>query len=162
MRPASHELLFLTYNRSWIRIPTPAARASLAQRSVVMNLVVKDTGTAKGRGVYSTCALLSGELIEESPVVFISTPFGELPHELKEIVFNWRLLSGSGSGCAIALGYGSLFNHGEPANMRCETTAAAIRFLAVRDIAAGEELTINYNAVGDHDWFEEMNIEPLP
>lgn len=53
-----------------------------------------------------------------------------------------------GSAHAVALGYGSLFNHDNPASLRYEADPGnlSLRFIATRDIAAGEELTINYNA----------------
>jgi hypothetical protein len=132
-------------------------------------VIVKDTGTAKGRGVYSTHAFQTGEVVEESPVIIIQAGFEELPKEMKEIVFNWGLQARPGNPSAVVLGYGSIYNHENPANMRYESDPQknVIRFIAVRDIAVGEELTINYNAVGggaeweDNNWFERMNIEPL-
>ena len=70
---------------------------------------------------------------------------------------------------ALALGYGSLYNHNNPANMRYEVDleARVFRFVAVRHISAGAELTVNYNAVdrgplSDDDWwFKENMIEPI-
>jgi SET domain-containing protein len=47
---------------------------------------------------------------------------------------------------ALALGYGSLYNHSYRPNARYDDDAqAAMVFLALRSIAAGEEITINYN-----------------
>jgi hypothetical protein len=102
-------------------------------------------------------------------VIIIQASFAELPKEMKEIVFNWGLKARPGNPSAVVLGYGSLYNHENPANMRYESDPQknVIRFIAVRDIAVGEELTINYNAVGggaeweDNNWFERMNVEPL-
>lgn len=130
------------------------------------HVIVKDTGTPKGRGVFSCRAIQAGEIIEESPVVLVGAPFSDLPEDVKKIVFNWTVLSGCLPANAIALGYGSLYNHGNPANMRYEADPVkrVLRFTAIRNISEGEELTVNYNAVGggatwhDDNWFDRMQV----
>jgi SET domain-containing protein len=71
-----------------------------------------------------------------------------LPEEatLGYYVFDWVR-----ANYAIALGNGSLFNHSYEPNVvyLMRTRSAQIWFQTVRDIEAGEELTINYN--GDPD-----------
>ena len=67
---------------------------------------------------------------------------------------------------AIALGYGSMYNHANPANMRYASAfeGRAIRFTAARTIKGGEELTINYNRTrgeptSDEDvWFTTCGV----
>lgn len=132
-------------------------------------LRVDDTGTPKGRGVFAVQGFFIGELVEESPVILLPSPFNGLPKVLQTLVFNWSLLTGVGQDMALALGYGSLFNHDNPANLRyspdCDNLT--MRFYAVREIQPGEELTINYNAGGgaavwhNNNWFERMGIEPM-
>jgi len=132
-------------------------------------LRIDDTGTPKGRGVYAVVGFFKGELVEESPVVLLEGPYQTFPPELKTLVFNWGKLTGSGKAQALALGYGSLFNHDNPANLRYspDPENLTMRFYAVREILPGEELTINYNAVGglaewhDDNWFERMGIKPI-
>lgn len=132
-------------------------------------LRIDDTGTPKGRGVFAVQGFFKGELVEESPVVLLPGPFKDLPPELKSMVFDWANLTASGKGQALALGYGSLFNHNNPANLRYspDPQNGTMRFYAVREIAPGEELTINYNAGGgvaewtDDNWFQRMGITPL-
>jgi SET domain-containing protein len=133
-------------------------------------LRIADTGTIKGRGVYAMQSFLKGELVEESPVLLVNTPVSDLPTELKTVLFNWgRLCKNDSKTHALALGYGSLFNHENPANLRYtpDQENQTMRFFAVREIAAGEELTINYNADGggpewaDNNWFKRMGIAPL-
>lgn len=129
---------------------------------------VKDTGTAKGRGVFAARDFAADEVVEIAPVIlFARKDFVGVPKPLKHVIFNWNWLVGQKDDRqAIALGFGSLYNHANPANMRYEADATlpAMRFVAVRDIAAGEELTINYNAHGgghtwdDNQWFERMKI----
>ena len=130
---------------------------------------VADTGTAKGRGVFAARAFAAGELVETCPVVLFELPASVAPLSLKHVVFNWGYLTGAPEPHALALGYGSLYNHDNPANMRYKGDVAmpALRFIAARRIEPDEELTINYNAHGggvvwsDDAWFERMNIKPL-
>lgn len=131
------------------------------------NVCVRDTGTAKGRGVFALRAFAENELVESCPVVIMRVAFASLPDELKTLVFSWGFLTnGSSELHALALGHGSLYNHENPSNMRyvADPEGGLMRFVAVREIAAGEELTINYNAHGgghvwnDNKWFERMNV----
>ncbi len=128
---------------------------------------IKDTGTAKGRGVFAARPFGAGEVVEVCPVVLLRKPYVVLYKELKTVVFHWEVPEGEAPTQALALGYGSLYNHANPSNLRYETDRGAdvIRFIAVRDIEAGEELTINYNADGgeptseDEWWFDEKKIK---
>ena len=70
---------------------------------------------------------------------------------------------------AHVLGFGSFYNHANPANLYYEKDRKNLqmRFFAVDAVARGTELTINYNAEDggpswdDDYWFEEMNIRRL-
>lgn len=137
---------------------------------------VMDTGTRKGRGVFAARPFEAGELVEVSPVIVIPNPKSlvspppqikvDFIRGMKVLLFNWSGLA-KASGRALALGYGSLYNSANPSNLRYEADPKlpAIRFIAYRDIAADEELTINYSASGggvespDYHWFTEMEIE---
>lgn len=128
---------------------------------------IKDTGTPKGRGVFAARRVGAGQAVEECPVVLVKKPYEVLHKELKSYVFHWPAPEGSPATQALALGYGSLYNHANPSNLRYETDTEArvLRLIAVRDIEKDEELTINYNADGganvseDEWWFEEKGIE---
>lgn len=112
------------------------------------DLEVRDTD-AKGRGVFALRDFAAGELVELAPVLIgkhgISNVFDDYE-------FNWSEANGRGQidlyRAAIALGFGSLYNGANPANLRYELDRAgkAIRFIAARSITNGEELTINYSA----------------
>lgn len=138
-------------------------------RIVPAHAYIEDTGTRKGRGVFAARAFAVGETVEVCPVVSFVDGFDKLPVELKRVIFNWGYLSGSPGPQGLALGYGSMYNHSNPANMRYQADLAnvSLHFIAVRPIATGEELTVNYNAHGggaewhDDTWFEQMGIEPL-
>jgi hypothetical protein len=88
---------------------------------------------------------------------------------MKTLVFDWAVLAGVPGTHALALGYGSMYNSDNPANLRYEADRQRLllRFVAVRDIAEGEELTVNYNAIGggatwhDNNWFDRMKIKPV-
>ena len=131
------------------------------------SVYVKDTGTRKGRGVFAARAFRAGEVVEECPVVLLRKPYEVLHRELKTVVFHWEVPEGSAAKQALAIGYGSLYNHSNPSNMRYETDGESrvVRFITVRDVEPGEELTINYNAGGgahvseDEWWFEEKGIK---
>ncbi len=130
---------------------------------------VKDTGSAKGRGVYAGRAFLDGEVVEVCPVVLFSGSFASIPNEIRKLLFNWGVLAKVRDTHGLVLGYGSVYNHANPANMRYEAdpTHPLLRFIAVRAIAEHEELSVNYNAIGgghesdDDTWFKRMNIEPI-
>jgi SET domain-containing protein len=124
---------------------------------------VRDTGTARGRGVYALRAFREGEVVEVCPVVMMRKPYEALPEEIQKLVFMWERRDKLPDIQALALGYGSLYNNDNPANMRYEQDrpALALRFIAVRDIAVGEELTVNYSGDPDADdwWFKDKNVE---
>lgn len=129
---------------------------------------IQDTGTSKGKGVFAARAFAADEVIEVCPVVVLCTPFSSLPDEIKTRVFNWEVLAQMPGTHAFALGYGSMYNHNNPANMRYEADRmrTLLRFIAVRSIDQGEELTVNYNSLGggavwhDDNWFERMGVKP--
>jgi len=133
---------------------------------IVEGTEVRDTGTPKGRGVFATRAFAEGELVETAHVVLDGQGFDRF-------VFNYSAAMGLGSTrghqASIALGNGSLYNGANPANMRYEADvkAKAIRFIAARDIASGEELTVNYSARDggptwpDNWWFDTKQLKML-
>ena len=136
------------------------------------SVYVKDTGTPKGRGAFAARSFAKDEVVEVCPVVpFLMVPEqSSLPAAIHRIMYNWGYLIGKAGPQAIALGYGSMYNHDNPANLRYEADpyAVTLRFIAVRAIQIDEELTINYNAHGGgaqwaagDDWFERMRITPM-
>jgi SET domain-containing protein len=103
----------------------------------------------KGRGVVAQRQFRAGETIERPPVIVIPAEEAPLIRDtrLGHYYFEW------GDDCqqaAIALGYGSLYNHSYAPNARYEfrEDEDCLEFLALRDIEPGEEITINYNNLG--------------
>ena len=112
----------------------------------------------KGLGVIARRAIRRGELIERVPLLILSAEEyarGVDRSLLAGYVFAW----GDGQ-YALALGYGSIYNHSYRPNAAYEDDdppAQAKRFVALRAIKEGEEITVNYN--GDpasrvRVWFE--------
>jgi SET domain-containing protein len=113
--------------------------------------------TGKGRGVFARKAIRRGEIIERVPVIVLP---------LRDVMRDPDDWTGLGCYCfewgretvALALGFGSLYNHSFEPNARYDDEARQAKvFSAIRDIDAGEEITINYN--GDPDdrspvWFD--------
>ena len=133
------------------------------------DVYVADTRTARGRGVFAGRAFRKGEVVEVAPVIVLENREVELIGNtvLRTYDFDWRVLAGTGHpATAIAGGYGSLYNHSNPANLRyrADPDTPALVFTAVRAIECGEELTINYNARGggaawhDDNWFEQEGV----
>lgn len=121
-------------------------------------LIKLGTSEARGRGVYAAIDIAEGELIEECPVVVIAPD--EVGHlqktALRDYFFVW---GGVGDAAAIALGYGSLYNHAREPNAMYvrKHEAHSIAFFAVRAIHAGEEITVSYHGgFGDRGdvWFD--------
>ncbi len=108
----------------------------------------------KGRGVFCSEPIFKGDLIEICPVIIIAQ--NELPviHKtrLHDYYFLWKKEG------AIALGFGSLYNHAEKPNATFipDHQNMTIDFYAIRDIIAGEEITIDYHegdTIGRSLWF---------
>jgi SET domain-containing protein len=112
----------------------------------------------RGRGVFTSKKIAIGTDIEISPVLEFSTKDrkqleGTL---LYHYIFEWGDSRKKG---ALGMGYISMYNHSYSANcgyeMDFENGLMTIR--TVRDIKAGEELFINYNASPDDKtplWFD--------
>ena len=110
----------------------------------------------KGRGVFARRLICDGEVIERVPVLVL--PIGESrtasgPTPMSDYCFDW----GRGT-VAVALGYGSLYNHSYQPNARYDDERGQVKvFMAIRDIALGEEILVNYNGdPGDQSpvWFK--------
>ena len=102
----------------------------------------------KGRGVFALRPIREGEVIERAPVLVLDV---DSLDEATAIQGLWShcFLWGRGK-VALALGYGSLYNHSYRPNARYDDVGRQTKvFTALRDIAPGEEITINYNGSPD-------------
>jgi uncharacterized protein len=112
-----------------------------------------------GRGVFAAKDIAAGEIIEICPVLIFDK--AQLPFVrqtmLDDYYFDW---GEEGEYFAVCLGYGSLYNHEyEPnAEYGMDFEAETIDFYAIKPIAAGVEITVNYNGEpGNMEkvWFEK-------
>ena len=112
----------------------------------------------RGRGVFTTEPIDAETIIEISPVLVLSKDDRAKAEEtmLFNYVFEWGEAYEMG---ALGMGYISIYNHSYQSNcyyeMDFENELMTIKTL--RQIDAGEELFINYNAVPDDTtpiWFD--------
>jgi SET domain-containing protein len=135
-------------------LPNGALLGDMSVRSHQRLPLRIETRGARGRGVVADAAIAPGQLIERSPVLII--PEKDRVAADGTIVFTyvfmWEhdtteedLYSHTGRS-AIALGYTSLLNHSYDPNCSFirHIDDLAIDLVAARPIAAGEELTIDY------------------
>lgn len=110
----------------------------------------------KGRGVFARRPIREGEIIERAPVLVF--PESVLMHDgVPTPLAHYCFLWGRGT-VALVLGYGSLYNHSFRPNALYRDDAPRIKvFTALRDIARGEEITINYN--GDPEDPRDVGFE---
>ena len=96
-----------------------------------------------GRGIFADRYIKKGELIEEAHVIII--PKQEWKQMKKSVLLNYVFRWGKDK--AIALGYGSLFNHSITPNAKYITNIKnqTIDFYARQDIQKEEEILVNYN-----------------
>jgi len=100
----------------------------------------------KGRGVYTSIDINEGDTIEICPVIVISKT--ELPIIHKTVLHDYYFLWGEQMDeCAIALGFGSLYNHEvhPNANFILDLDSNTIDIEAIKKIPAGSEITLNYH-----------------
>ncbi|MGE0257144.1 MAG: SET domain-containing protein-lysine N-methyltransferase [Alphaproteobacteria bacterium] len=103
----------------------------------------------KGRGVYARTDIHAGLLIEAAPVVIVSADQRKLLDAtiLHDYYFVWDDVAAGEARIAVALGLVSLCNHSRrpSARVRRNRTRETLDLLALTPIAAGREITIDYN-----------------
>jgi uncharacterized protein len=112
----------------------------------------------KGRGIFAAKRIKKGTLIEHAPILV--TPAADWRHlkhtVINHYVFVWHEQTDE---AGLVLGFGSLYNHSYQPNAYTELDKRhkAMKYIALHDIPAHEEITINYN--GDENdqselWFK--------
>lgn len=113
-----------------------------------------------GRGVFTKKEIPANTVIEVAPVIVMSKDDRKLIDQtlLHDYIFEWGEKS---DRCCMALGLASMYNHSYSSNCEyyMDFDSDIILIKTVRDVAKGEELTINYN--GDYNdetkvWFEAL------
>ncbi|MCR8922674.1 SET domain-containing protein-lysine N-methyltransferase [Dasania sp. GY-MA-18] len=108
----------------------------------------------KGLGVMARQTYSAGDCVEACSVKLLTMRQLMANPDYANKVFGWD------DNYALPSGHGAFYNHSQQANMRYSNDIAAgvIRFYALCPIAAGEELTINYDNNQGHSskpsaWF---------
>ena len=117
------------------------------------NLYVDDSALANaGRGVFAGDAIPKGALIEQCPVIALTDPRDRDRLRKTGLVNYYFLWGEKRNHAAICLGWGSVYNHSFEPNARYEKVMEDRRmdFYALRDIAPGEEILVNYNGAPDN------------
>lgn len=118
----------------------------------------------RGAGVFAGRDFQAGELVEVCPVIVMEGP-DERDHLDRTRLFNYYFAWGKQEEkVAIALGYGSLYNHSYCPNADHITDFSAdeVRVYAYRPIRKDEEITINYAGrpeCRDPVWFSVLADE---
>jgi SET domain-containing protein len=114
----------------------------------------------KGRGVFCHHPIPSGSLIETSILLVFPAPdYPPISHtRLTDYIFHFDK---DQQWTALALGFGSLYNHALYPNASYEIDHGRrlIRYYATENIAVGTEICINYDgSAGSEEWFKIRNI----
>lgn len=123
---------------------------------MILNGIYFDESPGKGRGMFTAHNVPADTVIETAPVVVMTKEERSLLDKtrLHDYIFEWN--PGEQKMCCMAQGYISVYNHSYASNCEyfMDYDANTIEIRTVRDINAGEELTINYNG----DWNDESTV----
>ncbi|WP_420450342.1 SET domain-containing protein-lysine N-methyltransferase [Ilumatobacter sp.] len=116
-------------------------------------LKVEESPTGAGRGVFATRSFEEGEEIERCPMLVAEPDRGDaLESGAEGYVFGW-----ADGRTALALGYGSLYNHSYDPNATTLETGDELVITATREIRVGDEIYINYMGTAtDGVWFDVL------
>lgn len=125
-------------------------------------IYIKDSEIAKNeRGVFAFQKIKKNELIERCPIIKIEE---EDPSNSKSgiLITYFFYFDEDKKGQAIALGFGSIYNHTRNPNAvyNINQKEEIIDFIALKNIEQNEEITVNYNWANQNDktpmWFEDV------
>ncbi len=113
------------------------------------------------RGVFAAKAIAQNELIESCPIIFLTKE--DYPLAKQTTLLRYYFLNELEDRSAVALGYGSLYNHSyEPnATYKKRLEDGFIDFYAIKDIQPDEEITVNY-WYGDPDNKKKLWMDDVP
>lgn len=120
---------------------------------MLLNALYIAKSKGKGRGVFTDQFIEADSIIEIAPVIALSAEDSTTIADTALFYYNFQW---GRKKTAIALGYGSIYNHSFTPNCKYEAFYKddVLHFITLRAIEAGEELTINYN-------FDPKNQDPL-
>jgi hypothetical protein len=112
----------------------------------------------KGKSVFCSHDIEEGDLIEVCQTIII--PCMEVPVLHRTVLHDYYFSWGEDmKDAAIALGFGSIYNHAVDSNADfiLDFEHNTIDIVAIKDIKSGEEITINYHGENGDDtplWFK--------
>lgn len=114
-------------------------------RAMIRSNIYTAPSEKKGRGVFASVEFERGDIIELCPVILISMNDRKIIHEtgLHDYYFVW---GDEDDMAAIALGYGSLYNHSDTPNAQFinDLENDLIIMECLKPIKPGDEIFINY------------------
>jgi len=119
--------------------------------------VIVGESPGRGRGVFAARPFREGEIIEVCHIIVLSKD--DVTKIDDTILYNYYFGWNAGDGsAAIALGYGSLYNHSDNPNARYHKhiQEGLISIVATAPVAEGDEILIRYTdpSGGSSVWFD--------
>ena len=112
----------------------------------------------RGRGVFARKFIPEGTVIERVPVIVF--PAKEIETDEGRTAMYHYCFEWGKETVALAMGYGSIYNHSYSPNARYDDVAQRTKvFTAIQDIHPGEEITINYNGEPHIDTEMEFAVQ---
>ena len=134
------------------------ARASEGLRPVPNDRIEIRDDPTKGRGIFARQAIAAGTLIEAAPVIVVPAEQCPLLDRtiLHDYYFHWDGNPERNGRGAVPLGLVALCNHSRRPNARVRRNLSqeTLDLIAAAPIAAGDEVTIDYNCPL---WFEPQD-----
>jgi SET domain-containing protein len=122
---------------------SPALSSTQKVEDGTLEIRASKCGGPNGRGVFATRDIAKDQLIEECPLLLIE----DIEYTSQNHPLSTYLFQVDDDTSALALGYGSLYNHaGKKANATyaIDEDDRLLRVYAARSIDADEEITVNY------------------
>ena len=123
---------------------------TLCRQSDLIEVRRADLRGRGGRGVFAVRDIPAETTLERVPVLLIPREqvFGVTDAARKAVRLSWYVFDWEGTKrdyVALSLGYGSIYNHSAVPNAHyISELPDVMEFISLRDIAAGEEIFINY------------------
>ena len=124
--------------------------------------IKKSAIPSAGRGVFAKSDIKKGKIIESCPIIEI--PKGDAANLKTSTLVTYFFYFGKNrQRAALALGFGSIYNHSKKPNASFKIKAEdmLIDFIALENIKKGQEITFDYYGSGNKKsrknplWFEE-------
>jgi len=118
----------------------------------LINLRIEET-EEKGRGVFSTAEIPESSIIEICPLIII--PKSEITHLDKTSLYDYYFVWDDEGSAAIALGYGSLYNHSDSPNAEFsfQKEDKTLIVKTISDVLPDQEITIDYTGGSGELWW---------